>query len=63
MMSINDVPEVRALLKGCRIEEVSTIYSTASSVGGKKKVTELLIMNYVPRLSKGNKVQIKSNGI
>jgi len=44
-MSINDVPEIRALFKGFRIEEVSTTYSTPGAQA-KKKVTELLIMNY-----------------
>lgn len=45
MMSINNVPEIRKLFKGFRIEEVSTSYSAA---GADKKVraTELLVMNY-----------------
>ena len=45
IMSINDVPEIRALFKGFRIEEVSTTYSMPGAQA-KKKVTELLIMNY-----------------
>ncbi len=45
IMSINDVPEIRTLFKDFRIEEVSTSYS-AGGAHRKKKVTELLIMNY-----------------
>ncbi len=45
IMSINDVPEIRTLFKAFRIEAVSTSYSAAGA-HRKKKVTELLIMNY-----------------
>ncbi len=49
MMSLNDTKEVRATFRGFHIETVTTTYNTAASVGGKKKVTELLIMNYKPK--------------
>lgn len=49
MMSINDVKEIREIFKGFRIEEITTTYNTAASVGSKKKVTELLVMNYTPK--------------
>ena len=45
IMSINDVPEVRKLFKGFRIEEVTTSYS-AGGANKKVRATELLIMNY-----------------
>lgn len=47
IMSINDVPEIRALYKEFRIEQVTTQYS-ASAKGTKKGIKELLIMNYKP---------------
>lgn len=46
MMSINDTKEIRQMFKGFRVEEVTTTYNT--NAGGKKRVTELLIMNYTP---------------
>jgi hypothetical protein len=46
-MSINDVPEIRQLFKGFVIETVATTYSVAGA-NKKKKVNELLIMNYTP---------------
>ncbi|MGD0278334.1 MAG: Dam family site-specific DNA-(adenine-N6)-methyltransferase [Smithella sp.] len=46
ILSINDVPEIRQLYKGLRMESVSTIYNVS---GAKKtKAKELLIMNYEP---------------
>ena len=45
IMSINATPEIRELFKGFNIEEVSTNYTLAGA-HKKKKVTELLIMNY-----------------
>jgi DNA adenine methylase len=47
IMSINDVPEIRSLFKGFVIENVATTYSVAGA-NKKKKVNELLIMNYKP---------------
>ncbi len=44
MVSINDVPQIRALFKDFNIREVATMYSL--SAGAKKPVTELLISNY-----------------
>lgn len=49
VMSINDVPIIRDLFKNFHIEEVMTSYSAAGA-HRKKQVTELLIMNYEPRL-------------
>lgn len=46
VMSINDVPEIRALFKDFIIREVPTKYSMAKD--GVKPVTELLIFNYEP---------------
>lgn len=45
IMSINDVEEIRELYKDYKIETVSTTY-TAGGADKKKKVNELLIMNY-----------------
>jgi DNA adenine methylase len=45
ILSINDVPEIRQLFGGFRIQEVDTTYLVAGKYG-KKKVTELLIKNY-----------------
>jgi DNA adenine methylase len=50
ILSINDVPEIRALFKEFYMERVNTSYS-AGGADKKKKVTELLIMNYEPILS------------
>lgn len=47
ILSINDVPEIRQLFKDFYIEEVPTTYLTAGA-NKQKKVTELLIMNYLP---------------
>lgn len=44
MVSINDVPQIRALFKNFNIKEVATMYSL--SAGLRKPVTELLISNY-----------------
>ncbi|MCK9420199.1 MAG: Dam family site-specific DNA-(adenine-N6)-methyltransferase [Nitrospirae bacterium] len=48
IMSINDVPEIRALYKEFRIQSVTTQYS-AGKTGAKKGMRELLIMNFKPR--------------
>jgi len=45
IMSINDVPGIRKLFKGYRIEEVATSYS-AGGADKKVRVAEFLIMNY-----------------
>lgn len=45
IMSINDVPEIRSLYKGFKIETVDTRY-TAGGGNKSKRVKELLIMNY-----------------
>jgi DNA adenine methylase len=47
ILSINDTPEIRKLYKGFRMEVVDTSYS-AGGADKKKKVNELLIMNYQP---------------
>lgn len=47
IMSINDVPEIRSMFRGYRIEAVPTTYS-AGGANKKKQVQELLIMNYRP---------------
>lgn len=44
LLSINDMPQIRELFKGFKIEEADTTYSTGSS--GPKKVTELLVRNF-----------------
>jgi DNA adenine methylase len=56
IMSINDTPEIRTLYKGFQIETVSTSYSAAGA-NKKKKVNELLIMNY-----KSGKLKNKNHG-
>ncbi len=43
IMSINDVPEIRAIFKGFYIKEVNTRYTTGTQSG--KQATELLISN------------------
>ncbi|MBI4621028.1 MAG: DNA adenine methylase [Desulfobacterales bacterium] len=45
IMSINDLPEIKNLYKEFRYEVVNTSYS-AGGADKKKKVTELLVMNY-----------------
>jgi DNA adenine methylase len=45
ILSINGVPEIRRLFKDFHIDEVTTSYLMAGA-DMKKKVTELLIMNY-----------------
>jgi DNA adenine methylase len=47
ILSINDIGEIRDLFKGFHIETVETSYSAAGA-NKKKKVKELLIMNYEP---------------
>ncbi len=47
IMSINDIPEIRKLFNGFCIESIGTSYSCGGA-DKKKKVTELLIMNYEP---------------
>ena len=44
IVSINDVPQIRALFKGFEIKPVATSYSV--SAGQRQKVTELLIANF-----------------
>jgi DNA adenine methylase len=48
ILSINDVPEIRSLFKDFIIATVDTSYSSAGA-NKKKRVTELLIMNYGPK--------------
>lgn len=48
IMSINDVPEIRRLFRGFNILEVDTSYSMPGA-HRKKKITELLIMNFKPK--------------
>jgi len=45
ILSINDVPEIRDIYKGFKIESVTTIY-TAMKAGKKKPARELLIRNF-----------------
>jgi DNA adenine methylase len=45
ILSINNTKEIRALFSDCHIVEVATAYNAAGA-NRKKKVTELLIMNY-----------------
>jgi DNA adenine methylase len=47
IMSINDTSQIRVLFKGFYVERVKTIYSSPKDI--KKRVTELLIMNFKPR--------------
>jgi DNA adenine methylase len=51
ILSINDVGEIRNLFKQFHIEGVATTYS-AGGANKKKKVTELLIMNFKPSAGK-----------
>jgi DNA adenine methylase len=48
ILSINDVPEIRELFRGFNIEVVETSYS-AGGANKKKRVTELLVMDYKPQ--------------
>ncbi len=48
ILSINDVDHIRDLFQGFRIETVETSYSAAGA-NKKKRVNELLIMNYKSR--------------
>lgn len=43
LLSINDVPEIRAIFSAFRIEEVSTTYTVAAKSGASRPVGELLI--------------------
>jgi DNA adenine methylase len=45
IMSINNTPEIRNIYEGFRIRKIQTTY-TASGADKKKRVMELLIMNY-----------------
>ena len=47
ILSINDTPEIRKIFKEFRRETVDTRYMAAGA-NKKKKVSELLIMNYAP---------------
>jgi len=47
ILSINDTSEIRKLYKGFRIEVVETSYMAAGA-NKKKRVKELLVMNYQP---------------
>ena len=47
ILSINDTPEIRKLYKGFKMEIVETSYMSAGA-DKKKRVNELLIMNYQP---------------
>jgi DNA adenine methylase len=47
ILSINDCPEIRSIFKGYRIDVVDTSYM-ARGANKKKRVNELLIMNYQP---------------
>jgi len=49
IMSINDTKEIRSLYKDFHIEKVTTTYNVSNQPKTKKKVTELLIMNYKPK--------------
>jgi len=48
ILSINDVDYTRKLFKGFRIEHVETTYS-AGGANKKKRVNELLVMNFKPK--------------
>lgn len=50
ILSINDVEHIRKLFKGFHIESVKTTYS-AGGANKKKRVNELLVMNYKPKKS------------
>lgn len=43
LVSLNDVPDVRRLFRGCRIEPVRTTYTVASNASGAGQAKELLI--------------------
>jgi DNA adenine methylase len=45
IMSINNTPEIRNIFKGFRIRKIQTTYTT-SGADKKKRIMELLIMNY-----------------
>lgn len=47
MLSINDVPEIREIFGGFRLQEVQTKYSVGQATRA-KDVPELLVMNYDP---------------
>jgi hypothetical protein len=47
ILSINDVPEIRSLFADFCVKEATTTY-TLPGAHEKKKVTELLIMNFIP---------------
>ena len=47
LMSINDVPEIRAVFDGFRIEAVKTTYSVGTNRKDRDKAGELLIRNFV----------------
>lgn len=49
IMSINDAPEIRELFGDFQVKEVQTTYS-CSGADKKKKVGQLLVMNYQPQL-------------
>jgi DNA adenine methylase len=51
MMSINDAKEIKELYRGFHVRKVETTY-TASGADKKKRVAELLIMNYRPKAGK-----------
>lgn len=46
LMSINDVPEIRALFDGFRVQEVQVTYSVARKETARGKRAELLISNF-----------------
>jgi len=48
ILSINDVEHIRKLFDGFHIETVETSY-TAAGADRKKRVNELLIMNFMPQ--------------
>ena len=48
ILSINDVENIRNLFKGFHVETVETSYS-AGGADKKKRVNELLVMNYKPK--------------
>jgi DNA adenine methylase len=49
ILSINNTPEIRELYKGFHIEKADTVYTAGKK--GKKRVSELLIMNFKPAAS------------
>jgi DNA adenine methylase len=49
MLSINDTPEIREIFDGFETREVALTYSVGAREGEKrKKVGELVVMNYRP---------------